>query len=38
MFEYLGILVDSTNPLVQHSPLRLKKCGRPLITGSTERR
>ncbi|HTL07919.1 MAG TPA: ABC transporter substrate-binding protein [Chitinophagaceae bacterium] len=31
--EYLGIVVDSSNPLVQHSPLRLKKIRQAINMG-----
>jgi oligopeptide transport system substrate-binding protein len=36
--EYLGILVDSANPLVQHSPLRLKKVRQAINYGFDRRK
>lgn len=36
--EYLGILVDSTNPLVQHSPLRVKKIRQAINYGFDRRK
>ncbi|MBL0056833.1 MAG: ABC transporter substrate-binding protein [Chitinophagaceae bacterium] len=36
--EYLGILVDETNPLVQHSPLRLQKIRQAINYGFDRRK
>lgn len=36
--EYLGILVDSTNPLVQHSPLRLRAIRQAINYGFDRRK
>lgn len=36
--EYLGILVDSSNPLVQHSPLRLKAVRQAINYGFDRRK